>query len=179
MLGKVGDGFVQSIKVLDGGRISIAALSLGIAQGAYEAAFQYSKERHQFNQPISNFQGISFKLADMATEIEARSLLTYRAADMKDRGLNVNLESAMAKLYASEVSVRVANEGVQILAATATPRTTRPRSITATPSSAPSAKARPKFRNWLLPGPFSNKSPMVMKMITQIRSGKGFKPRKK
>ncbi|MET4105478.1 acyl-CoA dehydrogenase [Hymenobacter sp. UYP22] len=114
VIGKVGDGFVQSLKVLDGGRISIAALSLGIAQGAYEAAVQYSKERYQFNQPISNFQGISFKLADMATEIEAASLLTYRAADMKDRGLNVNRESAMAKLYASEVSVRVANEGVQI-----------------------------------------------------------------
>lgn len=114
VIGKVGDGFVQSLKVLDGGRISIAALSLGIAQGAYEAALQYSKERYQFNKPISSFQGISFKLADMATEIEAASLLTYRAADMKDRGLNVNRESAMAKLYASEVSVRVANEGVQI-----------------------------------------------------------------
>ncbi len=114
VIGKVGDGFVQSLKVLDGGRISIAALSLGIAQGAYEAALQYSKERHQFNQPISNFQGISFKLADMATEIEAASQLTYRAAAMKDAGLNVNRESAMAKLYASEVSVRTANEGVQI-----------------------------------------------------------------
>jgi|SRR6476661_3120900 len=114
VIGKVGDGFVQALKVLDGGRISIAALSLGIAQGAYEAALQYSKERQQFNQPISNFQGISFKLADMATEIEAASQLTYRAASMKDAGLNVNLESAMAKLYASEVSVRVANEGVQI-----------------------------------------------------------------
>ncbi len=114
VIGKVGDGFVQSLKVLDGGRISIAALSLGIAQGAYEAALQYSKERQQFNQPISNFQGIAFKLADMATEIEAASLLTYRAAEMKDRGENVNLESAMAKLYASEVAVRTANEGVQI-----------------------------------------------------------------
>lgn len=114
VIGEVGDGFVQSLKVLDGGRISIAALSLGIAQGAYEAALQYSKERQQFNQPISNFQGIGFKLADMATEIEAASLLTYRAADMKDRGLNVNRESAMAKLYASEVAVRAANEGVQI-----------------------------------------------------------------
>ena len=114
IIGKVGDGFVQSLKVLDGGRISIAALSLGIAQGAFEAAVQYSKERQQFNQPISNFQGISFKLADMATEIEAASLLTYRAAAMKDAGLNVNRESAMAKLYASEVSVRTANEGVQI-----------------------------------------------------------------
>ncbi|PJJ54575.1 acyl-CoA dehydrogenase family protein [Hymenobacter chitinivorans] len=114
ILGKVGDGFIQAMKVLDGGRISIAALSLGIAQGAFEAALRYSQERHQFNQPISNFQGISFKLADMATEIEAASLLTYRAADMKDRGLNVNQESAMAKLYASEVCVRTANEGVQI-----------------------------------------------------------------
>jgi alkylation response protein AidB-like acyl-CoA dehydrogenase len=114
VIGKVGDGFVQSLKVLDGGRISIAALSLGIAQGAYEAALQYSKERHQFNQPISNFQGIGFKLADMATEIEAASQLTYRSAAMKDAGLNVNRESAMAKLYASEVCVRVANEGVQI-----------------------------------------------------------------
>ncbi|MDQ2794010.1 MAG: acyl-CoA dehydrogenase family protein, partial [Bacteroidota bacterium] len=114
VIGKVGDGFVQSLKVLDGGRISIAALSLGIAQGALEAATKYSKERHQFNQPISSFQGISFKLADMATEVEAASLLTYRAADMKDRGQNVNLESAMAKLYASEVAVRTANEGVQI-----------------------------------------------------------------
>ena len=114
VIGKVGEGFVQSLKVLDGGRISIAALSLGIAQGAYEAALQYSKERHQFNQPISNFQGIAFKLADMATEIEAASLLTYRAATLKDQGQNVNRESAMAKLYASEVAVRTANEGVQI-----------------------------------------------------------------
>jgi alkylation response protein AidB-like acyl-CoA dehydrogenase len=114
VIGKVGDGFVQSLKVLDGGRISIAALSLGIAQGAYEAALQYSQERYQFNQPISNFQGIAFKLADMATEIEAASLLTYRAATLKDQGQNVNRESAMAKLYASEVAVRTANEGVQI-----------------------------------------------------------------
>ncbi|RZK22145.1 MAG: acyl-CoA dehydrogenase, partial [Hymenobacter sp.] len=113
IIGEVGEGFVQSLKVLDGGRISIAALSLGIALGAYEAALQYSKERQQFNQPISNFQGIAFKLADMATEIEAASLLTYRAAALKDAGHNVNQESAMAKLYASEVAVRVANEGVQ------------------------------------------------------------------
>ncbi|MFB9865333.1 acyl-CoA dehydrogenase [Rufibacter immobilis] len=114
ILGEVGDGFIQAMKVLDGGRISIAALSLGIAQGAYEAALAYSKERHQFNKPISQFQGIAFKLADMATEIEAAALLTYRAAAMKSRGENVNKESAMAKLYASEVSVRVANEAVQI-----------------------------------------------------------------
>ncbi|MBC5774149.1 acyl-CoA dehydrogenase family protein [Pontibacter sp. KCTC 32443] len=114
ILGNVGEGFIQAMKVLDGGRISIAALSLGIAQGAFEAALAYSKERSQFNKPISSFQGIAFKLADMATEVEAAALLTYQAADMKNRGLNVNKESAMAKLYASEVSVRVANEGVQI-----------------------------------------------------------------
>jgi alkylation response protein AidB-like acyl-CoA dehydrogenase len=114
MIGKEGDGFVQAMKVLDGGRISIAALSLGIAQGAFEAALQYSHERHQFNQPISKFQGIAFKLADMATKIEAAKLLTYRAADLKNKGINVNKESAMAKLYASEVAVDVANDGVQI-----------------------------------------------------------------
>lgn len=114
LIGKEGDGFIQAMKVLDGGRISIAALSLGIAQGAFEAALKYSHERHQFNQPISKFQGIAFKLADMATKIEAASLLTYRAADLKQKGVNVNKESAMAKLYASEVAVEVANEGVQI-----------------------------------------------------------------
>lgn len=114
VMGNEGDGFVQSLKVLDGGRISIAALSLGIAQGAFEAALEYSKVRHQFNQSISKFQGISFKLADMATKIEAARLLTFRAGDMKNQGLNVNKESAMAKLYASEVAVDVANEGVQI-----------------------------------------------------------------
>ncbi|GAB3826898.1 acyl-CoA dehydrogenase [Pontibacter rugosus] len=114
ILGEVGDGFIQAMKVLDGGRISIAALSLGIAQGALDAALAYSQERQQFNKPISSFQGIAFKLADMATEVEAASLLTYQAADMKNRGLNVNKESAMAKLFASEVCVRVANEAVQI-----------------------------------------------------------------
>lgn len=113
-LGEEGEGFVQSLKVLDGGRISIAALSLGIAQGAFEAALHYSKERHQFNKPISTFQGISFKLADMATKIEAARLLTFRAAELKDKGKSVNKESAMAKLYASEVAVHVADEGVQI-----------------------------------------------------------------
>lgn len=115
VLGEVGDGFVQSLKILDGGRISIAALSLGTALGAYEAALAYSKERHQFNQPISNFQAISFKLAEMATEIEAARLLISRASAMKNEGKSVNKESAMAKLYASEVAVRVANEAVQIL----------------------------------------------------------------
>jgi len=100
--------------VLDGGRISIAALSLGIAEGALEASIAYSKERHQFNQPISNFQGIAFKLADMATELEAAKLLTFRAAYLKDQGHDVNLESAMAKYYASEVAVKLSTEAVQI-----------------------------------------------------------------
>jgi alkylation response protein AidB-like acyl-CoA dehydrogenase len=113
-LGLEGEGFVQAMKVLDGGRISIAALSLGIALGAYDAALAYSKERHQFNQPISKFQGIAFKLADMATKIEAARLLTFRAGDLKDKGVDVTRESAMAKLFASEVAVEVANETVQI-----------------------------------------------------------------
>jgi alkylation response protein AidB-like acyl-CoA dehydrogenase len=114
LLGKEGDGFQQAMKVLDGGRISIAALSLGIAKGAFEAAVKYSKERHQFGQPISNFQGISFKLADMATEIEAAELLILQAADLKNRGQHVTKQSAMAKYYASEVAVKCANEAVQI-----------------------------------------------------------------
>lgn len=114
MLGDEGDGFIQAMKILDGGRISIASLSLGIAMGAFEASLQYSKERHQFNQPISKFQGIAFKLADMATKIEAAKLLTYRAGELKNKGLDVNKESAMAKLFASEVAVEVANEAVQI-----------------------------------------------------------------
>jgi alkylation response protein AidB-like acyl-CoA dehydrogenase len=114
ILGEVGEGFIQAMKVLDGGRISIAALSLGIAQGALEEAIKYSKERHQFNQPIANFQGISFKLADMATKVEAARLLIEQAAYLKDQGKSVNKESAMAKLYASEICVEVANEAVQI-----------------------------------------------------------------
>jgi alkylation response protein AidB-like acyl-CoA dehydrogenase len=114
MIGHEGDGFVQSLKVLDGGRISIASLGLGIAQGAYEAALQYSKERHQFNKPISTFQGISFKLADMATKIEAARLLVHQAADLKNRHKSMTKESAMAKLYASEIAVEVANDAVQI-----------------------------------------------------------------
>jgi alkylation response protein AidB-like acyl-CoA dehydrogenase len=113
-LGEVGAGFKQSLKVLDGGRISIAALSLGIAKGAYEASVQYSKERHQFDQPIANFQGISFKLADMATEIMAAELLTLQACDLKIRGEQMTKEAAMAKYYASEVAVKVANDAVQI-----------------------------------------------------------------
>lgn len=114
VLGNVGEGFIQAMKVLDGGRISIAALSLGIAKGAYDAALKYSKEREQFGQPISNFQAISFKLADMATEIEAAELLTLQAADLKNKGKEVTKQSAMAKYYASEVCVRAATEAVQI-----------------------------------------------------------------
>lgn len=113
-MGEVGDGFRQAMKVLDGGRISIAALSLGIAEGAYEASLKYSKERQQFDQPISNFQAIAFKLADMATKIEVSKMLIYQAADMKNRGVKMTKESAMAKYYASEVSVQVSTEAVQI-----------------------------------------------------------------
>jgi alkylation response protein AidB-like acyl-CoA dehydrogenase len=113
-LGEVGDGFRQALKILDGGRISIAALSVGIAKGAYEAALQYSKERHQFDQPISNFQGISFKLADMATEITAADLLIAQCCDLKERHEKVTQQGAMAKYYASEVAVRTANDAVQI-----------------------------------------------------------------
>lgn len=113
-LGEVGDGFRQSLKVLDGGRISIASLSLGIAKGAYEAALKYAQERHQFDKPIASFQGISFKLADMATEIEAANLLTLQACDLKSRGEAVTKVAAMAKYYASEVAVKVANDAVQV-----------------------------------------------------------------
>ena len=114
LLGKEGDGFIDAMRILDGGRISIAALSLGMAQGAYEASLKYSKQRKQFGKAISEFQAIQWKLADMATEIEAARLLTMRAADMKDKGMKTTQESSMAKLYASEVAVRCANEGVQI-----------------------------------------------------------------
>ncbi|MBK8603179.1 MAG: acyl-CoA dehydrogenase family protein [Saprospiraceae bacterium] len=114
MLGQVGEGFVQSMKVLDGGRISIAALSLGIAKGSYEASVKYAKERHQFGQAIVNFQAISFKLADMATRIEAAELLTRQAADLKNNGKKMTKEGAMAKYYASEVCVWAATEAIQI-----------------------------------------------------------------
>ncbi|MFC4872635.1 acyl-CoA dehydrogenase family protein [Negadavirga shengliensis] len=114
ILGKTGEGFIQSMKVLEGGRISIAALSLGIAEGALEASLKYAKERKQFGRPIADFQGISFKLADMATQLEAARLLTYKAADLKNRGQQVKLEGAMAKYYASEIAVKLANEAVQI-----------------------------------------------------------------
>ena len=113
-LGEVGEGFVQAMKILDGGRISIGALSLGIAKGAYEAALKYSKERYQFGQPISSFQGISFKLADMATEIEASELLLHKAAYLKQQHKPVTTLGAMAKMYASEACVRIANDAVQI-----------------------------------------------------------------
>jgi alkylation response protein AidB-like acyl-CoA dehydrogenase len=113
-LGNVGDGFKQALYVLDGGRISIASLAVGIAKGAYEAALQYSKDRYQFDQPIANFQGVSFKLADMATEIMAAELLTLKACDLKNKNQKVTRESAMAKYYASEIAVKTANEAVQI-----------------------------------------------------------------
>jgi alkylation response protein AidB-like acyl-CoA dehydrogenase len=114
LLGKEGDGFSDAMRILDGGRISIAALGLGMAQGAYEAALKYSKQRKQFGKAIAEFQAIQWKLADMATEIDAARLLTLRAAAMKDAGMKTTLESSMAKLYAGEVAVRCANEGVQI-----------------------------------------------------------------
>ena len=114
ILGEVGEGFIQALKVLDGGRISIGALALGIAKGSYEAALKYSKEREQFGQPIANFQAIAFKLADMATEIEASELLLHKAAAKKDKGEKIVKISAMAKMYASEVCVKVAGEALQI-----------------------------------------------------------------
>jgi len=114
VIGEVGMGFVQAMQILDGGRISIAALSCGVARGAYEASVKYAKEREQFGQPIANFQGITFKLADMATEYEAAELLTLQAADLKNRGQKVTKQSAFAKYYASEVAVRNSVEAVQI-----------------------------------------------------------------
>jgi alkylation response protein AidB-like acyl-CoA dehydrogenase len=114
LLGEVGDGFIQAMKVLDGGRISIAALSIGIAKGAYKAALKYSKERVQFGKPICEHQAIAFKLADMATEIDASELLIYSAAEKKNKGHKMTKEGAMAKYYASEMCVKVANEAVQI-----------------------------------------------------------------
>ncbi|HEX8772167.1 MAG TPA: acyl-CoA dehydrogenase [Pyrinomonadaceae bacterium] len=113
-LGPEGEGFIQAMQVLDGGRISIAALAVGIAQGAYESAVRYAREREQFGKPIAEFQAIQFKLADMATQIEAARLLMYRAAYLKDQGKRVTKESSMAKLYASEMSVRVCEEAIQI-----------------------------------------------------------------
>lgn len=114
LLGKAGEGFVDSLRILDGGRISIAALSVGVAQGAYEAALKYSKVRKQFSRPISEFQATQFKLADMATQIDAARLLTCRAAWLKDQGQRVTKESSMAKLFSSEIAVDVCNEAVQI-----------------------------------------------------------------
>lgn len=114
LLGQEGNGFPDAMRVLDGGRISIAALSLGMAQGAYESALKYSKQRKQFGKPISEFQAIQWKLADMATEIDAARLLTLRAASMKDAGKKTTLESSMAKLFTSEVAVKCANEAVQV-----------------------------------------------------------------
>jgi alkylation response protein AidB-like acyl-CoA dehydrogenase len=114
LIGIEGEGFIQAMKILDGGRISIGALALGIAKGAYEAALKYAKEREQFGQPIANFQAISFKLADMNTKIEAAELLLHQSAFLKNEGRKLTRESAIAKLYASEIACEVANEAVQI-----------------------------------------------------------------
>ena len=114
ILGNVGEGFIQSMKILDGGRISIAALSLGIAKGAYEASVKYAKEREQFGQPIANFQAISFKLADMATKIQAAELLIRKSAYLKNNHQPVTTISAMAKYYASEICVQIATDAIQI-----------------------------------------------------------------
>jgi len=115
LLGEAGEGFVNCLEILDGGRISIAALAVGMAQGAFEASVRYAKQRKQFRQAIADFQAIQWKLADMATEIEAAWLLTYRAGVLKNQKKRSTKESSMAKLYASEMSVRVANEAIQIL----------------------------------------------------------------
>jgi alkylation response protein AidB-like acyl-CoA dehydrogenase len=114
ILGEVGEGFIQALKVLDGGRISIGALALGIARGAYEASLKYAKEREQFGKPISQFQAIAFKLADMATEIEASELLLRKAASMKNEGVRMTQVGAMAKMYASEACVKIATDAIQI-----------------------------------------------------------------
>jgi hypothetical protein len=114
LLGQEGRGFINAMEILDGGRISIAALAVGIAQGAYESALKYSKERQQFGKPISEFQAIQFKLADMATQLDAARLLMYRAAWLKDEGKKVTKESSMAKLFASEVGVKICEEAIQI-----------------------------------------------------------------
>jgi alkylation response protein AidB-like acyl-CoA dehydrogenase len=149
-IGEVGDGFRQAMKVLDGGRISIASLSLGIARGALEAALQYSKERHQFDKPISSFQGISFKLADMATEIEAAELLTLQACDLKIRGEKMTRQAAMAKYYASEAAVKVSTEAVQIFGGYGYTKDFRLKSFTVIPNSVQLARAQVKFKKWLL-----------------------------
>ena len=151
-IGEVGAGFKQSMKVLDGGRISIAALGLGIAKGAYEAALQYSKERYQFDKPISSFQGISFKLADMATEIEAAELLISQACDLKMRGLPMIKEAAMAKYYSSEVAVRVSTDAVQIFGGYGYTKDFPVKNFTEIASFAPLGRERVRYRNWLLAG---------------------------
>ena len=144
-IGEEGMGFVNAMEILDGGRISIAALAVGIAQGAYESAVRYSGERQQFGKPIREFQAIQFKLADMATQIDAARLLMYRAAWMKDQGKRTTRESSMAKLYSSEISVRFAKKRFRSTAAMATRRTIRRRSTGAIRSSARSVKARQRF----------------------------------
>ena len=147
-LGEVGDGFIQSMKILDGGRISIAALSLGVARGAYEAAVKYAKERVQFGKPISSFQGISFKLADMATNIEAAELLTQQASQLMNEGKKMTKQSAMCKLFASEACVHIANEAVQVLGAMDTLKSFLLKNFIATLNSAPLVRGLLKFKKW-------------------------------
>ena len=136
------------MRVLDGGRISIAALSLGMAEGAYDAALDYSKQRKQFGRAISDFQAIQWKLADMATEIEAAKLLTLRAAAMKDAGMKTTLESSMAKLFASEVAVNVRTKAYRFMAATALSKIIPQKSFIVTSSCAPSARGQARYRGW-------------------------------
>ena len=144
LIGAQGEGFVQAMKVLDGGRISIAALALGIAEGAFDGARAYAKQRKQFGKAICEFQTIQYYLADMATEIDAARLLIYRAGWMKDAGKMTTKESAMAKLYASEVAVASRTSRSRSTAGTASRRTSARRSSSATRSSARSARARPR-----------------------------------
>ena len=150
VLGEVGEGFIQAMKILDGGRISIASLALGMAKGALNTAKEYAKEREQFGQPIAQFQAIAFKLADMATAIEAADLLTLQACELKSQGKAVTKESAMAKYEASEVCVRVATEGFRFWEGMDTPRISPPRNSTGTASCVPLERAPVKSKNWSL-----------------------------
>ena len=150
LLGEEGQGFVNSMEILDGGRISIAALAVGIAQGAYESAVRYSKERQQFGKPISEFQAIQFKLANMATQIDAARLLMYRAAWMKDAGKKTTKESSMAKLFASEISVNVCEEAIQVHGGYGYTKDYPPEKYWRDSNSARSAKARRRFNGLII-----------------------------
>ncbi len=152
LIGEEGQGFVQAMQVLDAGRIGIAALSVGLAQGAHDAALRYAQERHAFGKTISAFQAIQWKLADNATRIEAARLLTYRAAFLKDQGRRTTLESAMAKLYASEIAVRACDDCVQIHGGYGLVKDyPAEKGTSGTSSSPPSAKGRARFSGWSSP----------------------------